>query len=111
MRLVANPMLARALRLLASVGLVCAILAVAFRIPGIKLTTVTCALIVAVISLAVKWGRLETMVASLVAAYGFEMYFEPPIGKFEVKDPQGWLAVFTMFLTGIVVSYIALQAR
>jgi class 3 adenylate cyclase len=105
------PVLARVLRLLASIGLVCAVLAVAFQIPGIKTTSVTCALIVAIISLAMKWGRVETIAASLVAAYGFETYFEPPIGTFAVKDPQGWLAVLTMFLTGLVVSYIALQAR
>ena len=80
-----KPLVARILRLLASIGLVCAVLAVAFQIPGIKLTTVTCLLIIAVISLAVKWGRAETIVASLAAAYGFETYFEPPIGKFEVK--------------------------
>jgi class 3 adenylate cyclase len=106
-----HPALARILRLLASVGLVCAVLAVAFRIPGIRPTTVTSALIVAVILLAAKRGRWETTLASLAAAYGFETYFEPPIGEFGVKDLQGWLAVIAMFLSGIVVSYIALQAR
>ena len=106
-----HPALARIPRLLASVGLVCAVLAIAFHVPGIKSTTVTSALIIAIISLAVKWGLLETTAASLVAAYGFDVYFEPPIGQFAVKDLQGWLAVLTMFASGVIVSYIALQAR
>src|SRR5215469_687528 len=103
--------LLRVLRILASVGFVAAVVTVAFHTPGIKPTTVTSALIVAVILLAVKWGRLETTAASLTAAYGFETYFEPPIGEFGVKDFQGWVSVIAMYLSGIVVSYIALEAR
>jgi hypothetical protein len=52
-----HPALARILRVLASVGLVCAVLAVVFRVPGNRLTTVSCALMVAIISLGEKWGR------------------------------------------------------
>ena len=106
-----NPLLVRILQLAASVGFICAVLAICFHLPAMKLTTVTCVLIVAIILLAVKFGRVETIAASVVAAYGFETYFEPPIGRFEVKEPQGWIAVFTMFATGIVISHIALQAR
>ena len=106
-----NPTLARILRLAASVAFICAVLTICFYLPAMKLTTVTCVLIVAIISLAVKFGRVETIVASVVAAYGFETYFEPPIGRFEVKEAQGWIAVFTMFAAGIVISHIALQAR
>ena len=106
-----SPIILRTLRLVASVALICAVLAICFHLPAMKLTTVTCVLIVAIISLAVKFGRMETIAASVVAAYGFETYFEPPIGRFEVKEAQGWIAVFTMFATGIVISHIALQAR
>jgi hypothetical protein len=65
-----HPALARILRVIASVGFVCAVLAVVFRVPGGKLTTVACALIAAIISLGVKWEQLETAAASRAAGYG-----------------------------------------
>jgi hypothetical protein len=63
--------LLRAVRVIASVAIVCAILEFEFRIHGLRNTTVTYSLLLAILFFAVRWDRLETIVASVIAAGGF----------------------------------------
>jgi two-component system, OmpR family, sensor histidine kinase KdpD len=85
--------LRRALRVVMSIAIVCAILAVEFHFHGLRNTTVTYSLLLAILFFAVRWDRLETIAASLVAAVGFLMYFQPPIGSLKAADPQSYVAV------------------
>jgi class 3 adenylate cyclase len=101
----------RALRVVMSIAIVCAILAVEFHFHGLRNTTVTYSLLLAILFFAVRWDRLETIAASLVAAVGFLMYFQPPIGSLKAADPQSYVAVAAFLITAIVVSQTALAAR
>jgi class 3 adenylate cyclase len=103
--------LGRGLRLVASVAIVCAILAIEFHFQGLRSTTVTYSLLLAILFFAVRWDRLETIVASMVAAIGFLMYFQLPIGSMKATDPQSYVAVASFLITAIVVSQTALSAR
>lgn len=103
--------LLRAVRVIASVAIVCAILELEFHIHGLRNTTVTYSLLLAILFFAVRWDRLETIVASLVAAAGFLYYFQPPIESFKATDPESWLAVIAFLLTAIIMSQTALKAR
>jgi class 3 adenylate cyclase len=103
--------LVRALRIAASVALVCAILAIEFHFHGLRNTTVTYSLLLAILFFAIKWDRLETIAASVVAALGFLYYFQPPIGSLKASDPQSYVAVAGFLITAIIVSQTALNAR
>ena len=103
--------LRQALRVVLSIGIVCAILAVEFHFHGLRNTTVTYSLLLAILFFAVRWSRLETIAASLVAAIGFLMYFQLPVGSLKATDPQSYVAVAAFLITAIVVSQTALAAR
>jgi class 3 adenylate cyclase len=95
----------------AAVAIVCAILAVEFQFHGLHNTTVTYSLLLAILFFAIRWNRLETITASLVAAIGFLEYFQLPIGSLKATDPQSYVAVAGFLITAIVVSQTALAAR
>src|SRR5260370_39122238 len=103
--------LRRGLRVAVSVAIVCAILAVEFQFPRLPNTTVTYSLLLAILFFAVRWDRLETIAASLVAAIGFLKYFQTPIGSLKATDPQSYVAVAGFLITAIVLSQTALAPR
>jgi len=103
--------LLRAARVVASVAIVCAILGIEFHFHGLRNTTVTYSLLLAILFFAVRWDRLETIAASVVAAMGFLYYFQPPVRSFKAEDPQSYVAVAGFLITAIIVSQTALKAR
>ena len=103
--------LRKALHVLAAVAVVCAVLAIEFRFQGLHSTTVDYSLLLAILYFAVRWDRLETIIASLVAALGFLYYFQSPVGSFKADDPQSYVEVAGFLITALVVSQTALNAR
>ena len=103
--------LLQAARVMASVAIVCAILAVEFHFHALRNTTVTNSLLLAILFFAVRWERVETIVASVVAAMGYLYYFQPPVGSFKAEDPESYVAVAGFLITAIIVSQTALKAR
>lgn len=103
--------LTRGVRLLASVAIVCSILAIEFHFHGLNGATVNYSLLLAILYFAVRWDRVETIIASAVAALGFLVYFQPPVGSFKVANPQSYVEVAGFLITAIVVSQTALAAR
>src|SRR5262245_60766435 len=103
--------LRRALRIVGALAIVCAIMAVEFHFHGLNSTTVDYSLLLAILFFAVRWERLETILASVVAAIGFLYYFQPPVGSFKAADPESYIAVAGFLITAIVVSHTALTAR
>jgi class 3 adenylate cyclase len=109
--LLMKPWLRRTLRVIAAVAIVIAIMLVEFQFHSLRNTTVDYSLLLAILFFAVRWGRLETIVASLVAAVGYLDYFQEPVGSLKATDPQSYVAVSGFLLTAIIVSHTALQAR
>ena len=97
--------------MIASVAIVCSILAIEFRFHGLHSSTVTYSLLLAILYFAVRWDRLETILASIVAAVGFLAWFQEPVGSLKASDPQSYVAVAAFLITAIVVSQTALKAR
>jgi class 3 adenylate cyclase len=107
-----NAWLGRAPRVIAAVAIVCALLLGEFHFHlGLRNTTVTYTLLLAILFFAVRWDRLETIVASVVAALGFLYYFQEPAYSLKATDPQSYVAVAGFLITAIVVSQTALTAR
>ena len=103
--------LRRALRVIAAVAIVGAILAAEFHLHGLRNTTVTYSLLLAILFFAIRWDRLETIIASVVAAVGFLDLFQEPVGTLKASDPESYVAVSAFLITAIVVSQTALRAR
>jgi class 3 adenylate cyclase len=103
--------LLRAVRVIASLAIVSAILAIEFHLHGMRNTTVTYSLLLAILFFAVRWDRLETILASVVASMGFLYYFQAPVGSFKATDPESYVAVAAFLMTAIIVSQTALKAR
>jgi class 3 adenylate cyclase len=103
--------LLRALRVVAAVAIVYAILLIEFHIHGLRNTTVTYSLLLVILFFAVKWDRLETIVASVVAALGFLYYFQPPYRTFDVTDAESYVSVAAFLTTAMLVSQTELKAR
>ena len=95
--------LRRGLRLVASIAIVCAIEVIEFRLHGLRNTTITYSLLLAILFFAVRWGRLETIAASVVGAFGFLKYFQEPVGSLKASDPESYVAVGSFLITAIVV--------
>ncbi|HTV54779.1 MAG TPA: DUF4118 domain-containing protein, partial [Terriglobia bacterium] len=104
--------LRKVLRAVAAAAIVGAILLIEFH-SRVRLhnSTVTCTLLLAIIFFAVRWERLETLVASLVAAVGFLYYFQPPAYTFKASDWQSYIEVAGLLVTALVVSQTELMAR
>jgi len=107
-----NAHLRRALRVVAAIAIVCVLLLTEFHFhAGLRNTTVTYTLLLAILFFAVRWNRAETIAASIVAALGFLYYFQEPANSLKAADPQSYVAVAGFLITAIVVSQTALTAR
>ena len=106
-----TPAIRLTLRILASIGMVGAIIFVCFKILAANNTTVALSLLLAILGIATAWGLPEALVASVVAVLGFNYYFLPPILTFTVVDPQNWVALIAFLVTAITASQLSVRAK
>ncbi len=74
-------------------------------------TTAALSLLLVVLAVAATWGLAEAIVASLVAATCFNLFFLPPLGTWTIADPQNWVALFSFLVVSIVASQLSERAR
>jgi class 3 adenylate cyclase len=106
--------LTRFLRTIAAIAIVFAILLTELHFQArlnLRNTTSTYTLLLAILFFAVRWGRMETILSSAVAALGFLYYFQEPAYSLKANDPESYVAVAAFLITAIVVSQTALRAR
>lgn len=98
--------------MLAGVGAVAAVtgLALAFRahVPAFSLGALY---ILAVLPVAVVWGRLHAALAALASMLVFNFLFLPPTRTFTLGGGENWLILGIYLVTGAVVSDLAGRAR
>jgi class 3 adenylate cyclase len=80
------------------------------NIHALRRSIVTLSLVLAVLAIANRWGRLESIVAALVGALGFDTFFQEPFGSL-LLDAEGLTAVFFFLLSAILISQLSLRAR
>lgn len=93
------------------VATIAAITFLGFRLIHINATTVGFAYLLAVLVIATRWGFLEATVASLLAVLCFNFFFLPPVGTFNIAEPQNWVALFAFLTTSIIASQLSARAR
>src|SRR5262249_52089470 len=65
----------------------------------------------AIVGIAVRFGLLPSLFASLASALCYNFFFLPPIYTFTIADPHN-IAAFTLFtLVAIVVSHVGARGR
>ena len=102
----------RALRCAAAMAMAWGLLQVEFHYRSmLRNTTVSYSLLLLILYFAIRWDRLETILASIVGAAAFDYYFQPPPYGFKPTEPQSYIAITAFLITSIVVSQTALNAR
>lgn len=101
----------RAVRLMAAIVIVSAIVAFYSHVARVNNTTVSLTLLLAILGISTWWGLPEATVASVVAVLGFNYYFLPPVGTFTVEDPQNWVALIAFLVTAVTASQLSVRAR
>jgi two-component system sensor histidine kinase KdpD len=94
---------------LLSVG---AALGVAWLIrPWIGVESVDLVFLTAIIGVAVRYGLLPSLVASVAASLCYNFFFLPPIYTFTITDPTNVAAFVTFTVVAVIVSNIAARMR
>lgn len=94
---------------LLSVG---AALGVAWLIrPWIGVESVDLVFLTAIIGVAVRYGLLPSLVASVAASLCYNFFFLPPIYTFTIADPTNVAAFVTFTVVAVIVSNIAARMR
>lgn len=66
---------------------------------------------IAVIVLAMWAGLKVAVVASVLAAAGYNFFFIPPLHTFHVDDPRDWTTLLVFGLSAVIVSRIVVAGR
>lgn len=96
----------RLLRLLLSVGVVSAIVAVCVFAPHVDATTVMLVLLLAVLVIASQWGLWESVAAAGTGALLLDYFFLPPAG-WGIEAPQHFVALATFLGIALVAGKLA----
>jgi two-component system sensor histidine kinase KdpD len=98
--------------LLLSVAAVAAVSgAVHFVRPHAPVFSLATLYILAVLPVAVLWGRTLALVVSLVSVLVFNFFFVPPTLTFTLSGEENWLVFVVCLVTGLLVSDLAARAR
>jgi two-component system sensor histidine kinase KdpD len=100
------------------VGYVVAVVVIAAATAVLKIfgnhvnpVTVALALLLIVLFVAAAWGSKPAVLASLLAVACFNFFYLPPVGTFNVADPENWIALGAFLITAIIAGQLSARAR
>jgi two-component system sensor histidine kinase KdpD len=67
--------------------------------------------VLAVLPIAVIWGRGFAVVTSVLSMLAFNYFFLPPTLTFSLSGEENWVALVVFLVTGVVVADLASRAR
>src|SRR5437879_766790 len=79
--------------------------------PWFGIENVDLVFLTAVVVVAVRFGLLPSLVASVAASLGYNFFFMPPVYTFTIADPTNIAAFFFFMLIAILVSNVAARVR
>jgi len=74
-------------------------------------TTIALAFLLGVLGVSASWGLRHAVFMSVIATLAFNYFFLPPIGTFNISDPQNWIALFAFLVTAVTASELSERAR
>jgi two-component system, OmpR family, sensor histidine kinase KdpD len=81
------------------------------RVVTVNPTTAGFVYLITVLLIAARWGRRESLIASLAATLCFNYFFMPPVGTFSIAAPHNWVALFAFLATALIASQLSERAR
>src|SRR6202162_5235499 len=79
--------------------------------PMFGIENVDLVFLTAVVTVAVRFGLLPSILASVAASLSYNFFFLPPIYTFTITDPTNVAAFFFFMLIAILVSNVAARVR
>jgi len=79
--------------------------------PHFGIEIVDLVFLTAVVGVAVRYGLLPSLLASVAASLAYNFFFLPPIYTFTITDPTNVAAFFFFMLIAILVSNVAARVR
>ena len=86
-------------------------LAIGFVLKSVSLATGSMLYLLAVLAMAVAFGRGPAIFASVAAFLTFDWFFLEPLHQFNVSNPEEWLSLLVFLLTATVTSQLAASQR
>jgi two-component system, OmpR family, sensor histidine kinase KdpD len=74
-------------------------------------TVVGFSFLLAVLCASAVWGLSVAAVMSIAAAIGYDYFFLPPVGTFNISDTRDWVALCSFLVTAGIGSYLSAWAR
>ena len=80
-------------------------------LPWVGIENVDLIFLTAVVSVAVRYGLLPSLFASVAASLSYNFFFLPPIYTFTITDPTNVAAFFFFIVMAVIVSNVAARVR
>jgi two-component system sensor histidine kinase KdpD len=74
-------------------------------------TTVALTFLLAVLIVSARWGFWYATFVAVLATLAFNYFFLPPIGTFNIADPQNWAALLAFLATAMIAGQLSERAR
>jgi two-component system sensor histidine kinase KdpD len=99
-------------RTLASMGVIAGLTAMYFSwLHVTNPTTVALSFLLIILFVAASSRLWVAVVASVTAALALDFFFLPPVGTFNIDDPQDWVALSAFVTVSLVASHLSSIAR
>lgn len=79
--------------------------------PAVELTNVVMVFLLAVVGIAMRFGRGPSIFASVVSVAAFDFFFVPPHLTFAVSDSQYLITFAVMLVVALVISTLTVRLR
>jgi two-component system sensor histidine kinase KdpD len=76
-----------------------------------KTTTIVLTYLLAILIASAIWGIGVSVFMSVAAAMCVDYFFLPPVGTFNINDPQDWVALVSFLITAVIGSDLSARAR
>jgi two-component system sensor histidine kinase KdpD len=77
----------------------------------VKTTTVVLTFLLAVLIASAVWGLGVSVFMSVIAVMCVDYFFLPPVGTFNINDPEDWITLFSFLVTAVIGSELSARAR
>ena len=94
---------------LAAIGLITLIYYRQFLL--VKTTTVVLTFLLAILIASAVWGLGVSVFMSVTAMMCVDYFFLPPVGTFNINDPEDWVALISFLITAVIGSELSARAR
>jgi len=77
----------------------------------VKTTTVVLTFLLVILFASTVWGFGVSVFMSVIATICVDYFFLPPVGTFNINDPEDWVTLFSFLVTAVIGSELSARAR